>query len=177
MPQMIGFWCKQYGHNVSYSLYGGLTRIIKHIPDNLDLAFISSFTFTAHLAYAISNMLRTKGVITILGGPHARCYPEDSCKYFDFVLGLTDKEMLYDILKDCDHHYPGIFLSCNKQPQFLPSIKERWEFIEKGFLNASVIKLIPMLSSFGCPYKCDFCINSTIPYQQLDIDPLKGVKL
>jgi hypothetical protein len=174
MPQVIGVWCKQMGHKVHYVLYGGRTNIIKQIPDNLDLVFISSFTYTAQLAYAISNMIRSKGIVTILGGPHARCYPEDSCKYFDYVIGLTDKDMIYDILRDCSqNHSPGIYLSSNKQPRSLPTVEERWEFIEKGLNNAPVIKLVPMLSSFGCPYKCDFCIDSAIPFQQLDIDSVK----
>ena len=31
------------------------------------------------------------GAITVIGGPHARCYPEDTARYFDYVLGFTDK--------------------------------------------------------------------------------------
>ncbi|OFX42195.1 MAG: hypothetical protein A2X03_14750 [Bacteroidetes bacterium GWA2_40_15] len=175
MPQVIGVWCRQQGHEVHYVLYGGRSDIVKQIPDNLDLVFISSFTFTAQLAYSISNMLRSKGVVSVLGGPHARCYPEDSCKYFDYVVGLLNKELLLEIISDGIHHHsPGIYLSGKKQPHSIPSVEERWEFIEKGYSYSAVIKLIPMISSFGCPYKCDFCIDSSIPYQQLDIDALKS---
>ncbi len=175
MPQVIGVWCKQLGHEVHYVLYGGRTNITKQIPDNLDLVFISSFTFTAHLAYSISNMLRSKGVVSVLGGPHSRCYPEDSCKYFDYVIGLIDKDLLIDILEDCtQNHSSGLYLSSKKQPQSIPSVEERWEFIEKGYNHSSGIKLIPMISSFGCPYTCDFCIDSSIPYQQLDTGSLKN---
>ncbi len=174
MPQVIGVWCLQMGHKVSYLLYRGETNISKQIPDNQDVVFISSFTFTAQLAYAISNMLRSKGVITILGGPHARCYPEDSCKYFDYVIGLTDKKMISEILIDCSpNHTQGLYLSRNNQPLSLPSAEERWEFIEKGLHNAPVVKIVPMISSLGCPYHCDFCIDSTIPFQQLDIGTIK----
>lgn len=174
MPQVIGAWCRQLGHRVEYVFYGGLSNLIKQIPDNLDIVFISSFTFTAHLAYAVSNMLRSKGVVTILGGAHARCYPEDSQKYFDYVIGLCDKELLSDVLKECSRNLDGgISLSSNKHPLSLPPIEERWDFIKKGFQQNSIIKLVPMLSSFGCPYQCDFCIDSTIPYKSLDLDSLK----
>lgn len=174
MPQIIGVWCRQQGHEVHYLLYGGRSNIIKQIPDNTDIVFISSFTFTAHLAYSVSNMLRSKGAVTILGGPHARCYPEDSCKYFDYVIGLINKELLIELLQNCTHNnFQGICLSSKNHPQSIPSVEERWEFIEKGFGYSTVIRLVPMISSFGCPFSCDFCIDSSIPYQQLDIDSLK----
>ena len=32
-----------------------------------------------------------RGAVTVLGGPHARCYPEDAQKYYDYVLGFTEQ--------------------------------------------------------------------------------------
>ena len=175
MPSVIGVWCRQLGHEVEYVLYGGRSNIIKQIPDNQDVVLISSFTFTAHLAYAISNMLRSKGVVTILGGPHARSYPEDSCKYFDYVIGLLNKELLGDILSDYTQQSPeGVYLTNDKQPKFIPSVEERWEFIEKGFKHSPLVKIIPMLSSLGCPYECDFCMDSSVPYSPVDINSIKA---
>jgi hypothetical protein len=174
MPSVIGAWCRQQGHRVHYILYGGRTNILKQIPDNLDLVMISSFTFTAHLAYALSNMLRSKGIVTILGGPHARCYPEDSSKYFDYVIGMINKELLIDILNGClQYNSSGIYLSSDKHPKSIPSVEERWDFIEKGYYHSPVVKLIPMLSSLGCPYKCDFCMDSSVPYEEISIDSIK----
>ena len=60
------------------------------------MVFIGAFTEAAHTAYALSALCRSKGAITILGGPHARCYPEDAVRYFDYVLGFTDRETLMD---------------------------------------------------------------------------------
>ena len=33
--------------------------------------------------------------------------------------------------------------------------------------------MVPMLGSVGCPYTCSFCIDSVVPYQQLDFDVMK----
>ena len=69
------------------------------------------------LAYALSNFYRAKGAMTVLGGPHARCYPEDAAKYFDYVLGFTDKTVIHDLLQDCSQYRPiDVHLSANKQP-------------------------------------------------------------
>jgi hypothetical protein len=174
MPQVIGVWCRQEGHAVSYILYGGFNNILKEIPEKTDVVFISAFTFTAQLAYAVSNFLRSRGIVTILGGPHARCYPEDACRYFDFVLGMTDRILLVDVLHGiCQNRSTGVYLSNEKQPAELPGIRERWEFIEKVFSSHQVVKVVPHIKSFGCPYSCDFCIDSGIPYHQLDLKSIQ----
>lgn len=174
MPQVIGVWCRQEGHDVTYLWYGGFQNIIEKLPAKTDLVFISSFSFTAQIAYALSNLFRTRGAITVLGGSHARCYPGDSCKYFDYVLGLTDKALLHDVLTDCTAHRPvGVYLSAEKQPSELAALEERWEFIEKAFYKGQFLKAIPMSSSFGCPYKCDFCVDSFMPYLPLNLDSIK----
>ena len=85
MPQIIGVWCKQEGHEVNYSLFTGSQKFRNLSHDQTDLVFISSFTYTAQLAYALSNYYRSQGIVTVLGGPHARSYPDDACLYFDYV--------------------------------------------------------------------------------------------
>lgn len=175
MPQIIAVWCKEEGHKVNYSLFTGLQTLKNLAEDRTDIVFISSFTFTAQLAYAVSNFFRLKGIPTVLGGPHARCYPIDACNYFDYVLGLTDKELLKDLLHNFElNKLRGKHLSASSQPASIPGVRERWEFIEKIHRQYSIVKVVPMLGSFGCPYKCDFCVDSEIPYQTLDMDMIKG---
>ena len=76
-------------------------NLVEELPEDIDLVFIGAFTQAAQLAYALSNMLQSKGVITVLGGPHARCYPQDAQKYFDYVLGFTNKDTIRDLLNYC----------------------------------------------------------------------------
>ena len=90
MPQVIGVWCREQGHDVSFVCYTGFEDLLTELPSKVDLVFIGAFTEAAHTAYALSNLFRSKGAITAIGGPHARCYPEDALKYFDYVLGFTD---------------------------------------------------------------------------------------
>jgi hypothetical protein len=174
MPQVIGVWCKEEGHAVHYSIYTGSQSLNSLLGDNTDLVFISSFTFTAQLAYALSNYFRSKRITTVLGGPHARCYQVDACKYFDYVLGLTNKELLIDILHNFESNKPdGRYLSASDQPKSIPGVRERWEFIKIVQKQFSIIKVVPMIGGFGCPFKCNYCIDSGIPYQMLDLDVMK----
>ena len=148
MPQVVAVWCEKAGHDVSFICYTGFEDLSRELPKDLDLMFIGAFTESALLAYAISARLRAQGVVTVLGGPHARCYPQDAQKYFDYVLGFTDEAIIDDVLRDCSSHAPlGIRLSANRQPTLLPGVRERWGFIESTLKKAPMIKLVPMLAS------------------------------
>src|SRR5689334_5323619 len=174
MPQVIGVWCREQGHDVSFVCYTGFEDLLAELPSNVDLVFIGAFTEAAHTAYALSNLFRSRGAITAIGGPHARCYPEDAQRYFDYVLGFTDRESLRGILADCSRHRPvGIRIAASNQPGTLPGVRERWPFIEATLKRAHGIRIVPMLGSLGCPYTCSFCIDAAVPYQPLDFDSIQ----
>lgn len=174
MPQVIGVWCEEEGHEVTFICYTGFEDLAEMLPANLDLVFIGAFSQAAQLSYAMSNLFRSQGAVTVLGGPHARCYPQDAQKYFDYVLGYTDKSVIRELLQDCSPQRPyGLHLSADRQPADLPGVRERWKFIEPTLQKAPTIKMVPMLGSLGCPYTCSFCIDSVVPYQPLDFEVMK----
>jgi len=174
MPQVAATWCEEEGHEVTMICYTGLEDLNKELPKQVDLVFISSFSQAALLAYAISNYFRSRGIVTALGGPHARCYPDDAIKYFDYVFGFTNKSLFCEVLENCVPQKPeGVFLSAVRQPINLPGVRERWKFIEKTLSKAPFLKIVPMIGSMGCPYTCSFCIDSTVNYQPLDFEMMK----
>jgi hypothetical protein len=174
MPQVVATWCEGQGHEVTLVTYTGRENLVRELPVNVDFVFINSFTEAALLSYALSNLFRSRGAVTAIGGPHARCYPQDAQKYFDYVLGFTDETLILEILRDCARHRPvGLYLSADHHPVRLPGVSERWKFIERNLRGAPLIKIVPLLSSLGCPYTCDFCIDSSVPYQPLDTDAMK----
>ncbi|HEU5305471.1 MAG TPA: radical SAM protein [Gemmatimonadales bacterium] len=175
MPQVLGVWCEQEGHDVRVVCYTGMENLLEELPSNLDLVFVGAFTQSAQLAYALSNFFRQRGAVTALGGPHARCYPEDARKYYDYVLGFTDRETVVDVCRECAPNRPlGRELAAARQPVELPSLEERWKFVEPTLAKAPTIKIVPMIGSLGCPYTCSFCIDSTVDYQPLSFAQLRA---
>jgi hypothetical protein len=169
MPQAVAVWCEEAGHEVRFACYTGSEDLVAEVPAGTDIVFIATYTQSAQLAYALSNVYRQRGVRTVIGGPHARCYPDDAALYFDYVLGFTDKETVLEVLRDCAPHRPGgLHLSAARQPSHLPGVRERWKYIAPTIAKTPVLKLIPMIGSLGCPYTCSFCIDSTVAYQTLD---------
>ncbi len=174
MPQVIATWCEELGHDVRYICYTGFEDPETVFSDDCDILFIGSFSRSAQTAYAISNIYRRRGAVTVLGGPHARCYPEDAALYFDYVLGFTDKTVLDDVLLDCAPHRPvGRWVSSARQPTELPLLEQRWKFVAATLAKAPLLKFVPMIGSMGCPYTCSFCIDSTVDYQPLAFDRIR----
>src|SRR3954454_6936696 len=174
MPQVVATWCEQEGHDVKMICYTGYEDLSMELPKDVDLVFICSFTQAALLAYALSNYFRSTGAVTVLGGPHARCYPDDAIKYFDFVLGFTHKSTIMEVLDNCKPQgATGKQLSAKTQPSVLPGVEERWKFIEPTLKKAPFLKIVPMIGSLGCPYTCPFCIDSTVPYQMMNFETIK----
>jgi hypothetical protein len=174
MPQVIATICESEGHKVNFLIYTGREDLAHEVGVDADVVFISAFTTAAALAYAISAWCRANGAITVLGGPHARSYPEDACRYFDYVFGFTDRETLLEVLRSNERQRPtGRYVTAAGQPASLPGVRERWKFVEKTLQKAPWIKVVPMIGSMGCPYTCSFCIDSIVPYQTLPFDVIK----
>lgn len=173
MPQAIAVWCERAGHDVRFACYTGSDDISCLLPGDLDMLFVCAFTHAAYMAYATSSLYRSKGAVTVLGGPHARAFPNHARKYFDYVLGLTDEDLLGSILQDCQKHRPlGLQLSAKKQPPNLPGVRDRWKYV-KYLHSRTILPSTAILGSLGCPYTCSFCVDAEIPYQTLEFDSMK----
>jgi hypothetical protein len=176
MPQVIAVWLEEAGHQVFLTHYSGYKNLYDELPEDLDIIFFSAFTTSACVVYALSNYYRSRGIPTAIGGPHARSYPEDSSKYFDYVIGFADRSLIEDVVKErrlCNKGELGVYMSASRHPVDLPGVQERWKHIERMLKRAPFLKVVPMIGSLGCPYKCSFCIDSVVPYQPLSYEKIK----
>ncbi len=174
MPQAVAAWCEELGHDVTYVCYTGFEDLDALLAHETDVLFVQAFTRSALSAYAFSNLFRQRGVITVLGGPHARCYPEDALKHFDYVLGFADKDTIDDVLRELEPRPTfGRWVSAAQQPTSLPGVAARWKFIASTNAKEPFLKIVPMIGSTGCPYTCSFCIDAAVEYRPLPYDQLR----
>lgn len=175
-PQVISVWCRRLGHETFYSTYYGVGDPGRRLPDDLDIVFLSAYTQASPLAYALARRYRRAGVTTVLGGPHARCFPGDSLRFFDLVVDQCDEELVADIL--AGRFAPGSLVSSDRPFREVPPVAERLPEIRAGCLIAQrwgrTVSTVPMLASTGCPYACDFCVDWNNPYRQLPLEQLEG---
>jgi hypothetical protein len=174
MPQVIATWAEELGCEVQYDTFTGFEDLRRTLPRDVDILFLSAFTPAAYLAYGIASLYRRRGVVTVLGGPHARAYPQDARRHFDYVAGFTDKPLIRELLY---HGEPqplgGVRVSAARQPRELPGVRERWRFPRQALAKSRLIASVPMLGSLGCPYDCSFCIDATVAYQTLPYEQIR----
>src|SRR6185295_2025451 len=174
MPQAIAVWAAQLGCDVRYVIYTGSEALPDALPADVDVLFVSAFTPAAYLAYAISHRYRRRGVVTVLGGPHARAYPGDAIRHFDWAVELADRALVEDLLRDAGPNpRGGVRISARGQPSELPGVRARWPYIRQAMAKAPFFTAVPVIGSFGCPYTCEFCTDATIPYRPLPYDQLR----
>jgi hypothetical protein len=175
MPQVVAAWCRRRGHQVHYATYFGQCRPERLMPAGLDLVFISAFTEAAALAYALAVLFRQDGVRTVLGGPHARSFPNDARRFFDAVVVSCDATAIENIL--CGEYPPGAIVRVPGTLLHIPSLEERRADIDRATTIAGRhwgISVVPLLASTGCPYACDFCVDWNNPYLARSQDELQG---
>jgi hypothetical protein len=155
-------------------VYTGFEDLLGELPTGIDVAFLSAFTPSAYLAYALAHRLRRAGAVTVLGGPHARAYAADASSHFDYVLGFTDRALIERLLEDPEPHPgAGLRVSAASQPADLPGVRERWKFVRQALDKTWLLRAVPMLGSVGCPYRCSFCIDARVAYRKLPIERIR----
>ncbi len=173
MPQAVAVWCRQLGHHVHYRTYWGQVDPFSLLPSELDVLFVSSYTQSSGLAYAIALAFKRKGTLTVLGGPHARSFPTDCARFFDIVVKDCDSQLVDDILQR--RFDPPIIVSSSRPLREFPSVEERMPEIRiSSFYDGQPrsASFVPIMSSVGCPYSCNFCVDWNSTYVTLSTDRL-----
>jgi radical SAM superfamily enzyme YgiQ (UPF0313 family) len=174
MPQAISVWCRNLGHEVFYATYFGNKDPKQLLPNDLDIVFISTYTQASALAYALAKLYRREKTLTVIGGPHARQFPEDCRRFFDVVVGECDETLIKELLSDKPR---DSYITSGRTLESIPGVEERMPEIRsstffKGrpfFTNS-----VSLITSLGCPYSCDFCIDWNNSYVLLPLGQLEA---
>jgi len=143
-----------------------------------DIVGITATTPLVSDAYKIADMCREKGILTVMGGPHASVLPEEALQHVDIVVKGEGERAMLDIVRN------GIKSGVITRP-YIKNLDEippparhlmQMDFYlcTKDRLQDTYLYFVPrhtktaaILSSRGCPYACTFCHNTWrgIPYR------------
>ncbi|RMG47416.1 MAG: radical SAM protein [Acidobacteria bacterium] len=174
MPQAVSVWCRRLGHEVHYATFWGQKDPASLMPESPDILFVSAYTQASALAYALAKLYKRRGALTVLGGPHARSFPLDALRFFDIVVRDCDRLLVEQIVSG--HVPPGSLVTSGRKLQEIPPVAERLPEIERSYFyrgRSRRFTLIGLLTSLGCPYSCEFCVDWDNPYRLLPPERLR----
>ena len=175
MPQAVSVWCREMGHEVFYSTFYGQADPKKLLPGDLDVIFVACITRAAPLAYALAKVYKSEGTLTVIGGGHSKSFPHDCLRFFDLVVLQCDRDLIVDILTGGCR--TGTMISSEKVLTELPTVEQRMPEIRTSTFSDDKpysTSVVPVLSSVGCPYDCNFCTDWNNPYALLPADHLEA---
>ena len=185
LPSLVGY-LRKYGHNSTIvdPTIERMTNddvILKMIASPPQIIGVSiPFTTFAESGIELLKKIRNRfpNIPIICGGVHATLLPEEIAPYCDAVVIGDGEETFLEIIEKCDngqsfYDVKGIAYKLNNkiiinENRLLPDLNElpppAWDLLplnkHKMALHFEPTKkVMPILSTRGCPFSCDFCSN------------------
>ncbi len=120
-----------------------------------DMVALSVRTSCANRAYRISDLLRSRGITTVLGGIHPTVLPEESKRHADAVVIGEAEEAFPEAIRD--------FRSNRLRPFYRGNTGQSLDNLplpRRDRLRLSNRPLVPIptiQAGRGCPHRCSFC--------------------
>ena len=129
-----------------------------------DLVGISFMTMYAMRAYELADAIRTRGIPVLLGGAHPTALPEEAIEHADCVVRGEAERTLPELLTN--GRVEGIVEAVPEMDLDTLPMPNR-EALDLHFyahhgeeIAGLSYRSLGLISSRGCPYRCDFCLNS-----------------
>nr|NQU89832.1 B12-binding domain-containing radical SAM protein [Bacteroidota bacterium] len=151
-------------------------KIIEEETDNVDLeeacdlVAISCLTANAPRAYELCREFKKRGRTIVLGGVHATILPDEALQYADCVVVGEAEGVWETLLED--------FQNNNLKIKYHNPTPDLGKYIPKDFskmVKRRLYSLIPIMTTKGCPYNCDFCCVTNLFGKKMRHVPVENV--
>ena len=120
-----------------------------------DLVAITTWTLNSYRAYDIADEFRRRGVPVIMGGPHTFFHAEEAAEHCDAV-GIGEAEVIWSrMLEDAEHGRLQKYYRAELLPSLAGFPLPRYDLL--NLRRYGPFKTFVVVSSRGCPFRCDFC--------------------
>jgi radical SAM superfamily enzyme YgiQ (UPF0313 family) len=135
-----------------------------------DLVGISCMTANALRAYDLAAEFRKRGKTVVLGGVHPTILPQEASQYADCVVVGEAEGVWEKLLQD--------FESKNLQKEYHNPTPDLGKYVPKDFkaiIKKRLFNIVPVITTRGCPYNCDFCCVTNLFGTKIRHVPIENV--
>lgn len=122
------------------------------LNEECDLVGISCMTANAPRAYHLASEFHKRGRKVVLGGVHPTLLPEEALKYADSIVKGEAEGAWENLLKD---YSSGALKRVYHDPD--PPLERHIPMDFQCTGRKRLFNVIPVMTTRGCPYKCEFC--------------------
>jgi radical SAM superfamily enzyme YgiQ (UPF0313 family) len=151
-------------------------KIIEEEINNIDLdqecnlVAISCMTANSHRAYELCEEFKKRGKTVVIGGVHPTILPDEALQHADCVVVGEAEGVWETLLND--------FQNNNLKRRYCNPLPDLKKYIPKDFSKITrkrLFHVIPIITSRGCPYDCDFCCVTNLFGKQIRHVPVENV--
>ena len=140
------------------------------LEQDCDLVGISFMTSNASRAYWLAQEFKKRGRTVVLGGVHPTLLPDEALPHGDSVVIGEAEGVWAELLEDYQN-------GCLKKRYHNPR-PDLSKYVPKDFSKITkrhLFGLVPIMTSRGCPYHCDFCCVTDLFGKEIRHIPVDNV--
>lgn len=128
-----------------------------NMDEECDLVGISCMTSNAPRAYMLAEEFRKRGKKVILGGVHPTILYDEAIKHCDSVVVGEAEPVWEQAVRDFQQ---GVLKE--KYHAESPSLDKYIPLKYRELTKKRIFSVVPIMTTRGCPYQCEFCCVSSI---------------
>lgn len=137
-----------------------------------DLVAVTALTYQAPRAYKIAQACRRHGIPVVMGGIHASVVPEEASRYVDAVVTGEAENVWPELIKDFENgQLKKIYQGGLPPLSRLKNVYPDRELLRRKYNY----KFSSIITTKGCPNRCDFCSVPTFQGQKFRERPYEDV--
>jgi radical SAM superfamily enzyme YgiQ (UPF0313 family) len=141
-----------------------------NLDEECDLVGISCMTSNAPRAYYLAQEFKRRGKTVVMGGVHPTILPDEALLHVDSVVVGEAEGVWEQLLKDFQigklkkiYHVPH------------PPLDRYIEIKHRKLTKKRLFNVMPVMTTRGCPYNCEFCCVSDIYGKKIRHVPVENV--
>jgi radical SAM superfamily enzyme YgiQ (UPF0313 family) len=129
------------------------------LPTDYDLVAISSYTAQIYEAYTLADRYQNMNIPVVMGGLHVTALPEEGKQHCTSVVVGEGEPLWPQLLADFEQGalQPYYVQSPWGAYDLSQSPIPRYDLLDPGKYNR-----VPVQTSRGCPWRCEFCASSIL---------------